>query len=57
MGAFGKRMVRRGRGVYAESIEAAVGLLRSWLSEGDAVLLKGSRGLRLEQVFDLYYKD
>ena len=57
VGAFGERMVRRGRGVYAESIEAAVGILRSWLSEGDAVLLKGSRGLRLEQVFDLYYKD
>jgi UDP-N-acetylmuramoyl-tripeptide--D-alanyl-D-alanine ligase len=54
VGDFAEQMASRGGGVCAESVEEAAEILRSWLSEGDAVLLKGSRGLRLERVLDLY---
>jgi UDP-N-acetylmuramyl pentapeptide synthase len=50
-------MASRGGGICAESVGEAAEILRAWLSEGDTVLLKGSRGLSLERVLDLYYKD
>lgn len=57
VGDFAEQMASRGGGICAESVGEAAEILRAWLSEGDTVLLKGSRGLSLERVLDLYYKD
>ena len=48
---FGRAVPERYRGHF-ESREALLEALRTVLQEGDIVLFKGSRGMKLEQVVD-----
>jgi UDP-N-acetylmuramyl pentapeptide synthase len=45
---------KRTRIGLAATAEEAAGLVRSMVSRGDMVLLKGSRGVHLETVYEQY---
>ena len=57
LGSFGKLMVKGRSGFAVESAEEAAELIKKWVSAGDSVLLKGSRGIHVEQVMDFLKKD
>ena len=57
LGSFGKLMVKGYSGYAVESAEEAAELIKKWVSAGDSVLLKGSRGIHVEQVMDFLKKD
>ncbi len=40
------------RAIWCEDVEEIVDLLDGWLTDGDRVLVKGSRGMRMERVID-----
>ena len=57
LGSFGKLMVTGRSGVAVESAEEAAEQIKKWVTVGDSVLLKGSRGIHVEQVMDFFKKD
>ena len=50
-------MVMGRSGVAVESAEEAAEQIKTWVLAGDLVLLKGSRGIHVEQVIDFFKKD